>query len=359
MVVDFAEERKNDCVFWGAQLISNALMALTSICTDGPIVDATYRLFQYTPLAPGGRLASMASTIDLRFNRRSSLPKLSLPNGTWTMPCLSARNSTLPPLNSDTALATSVVTVPALGLGMSPLGPSMRPSLAALGIMSGDAMSKSKSSIPPAISSTRSSEPAKSAPASLAAEMLSPCVSTATRTVLPVPLGRATVARSCWSLYLGSMLSRICASALSTNFAVAFSTISLTPSTGSTAVMRPGTLAFAFRKRLDIFASLDDLPSLRVARTGGDHSTSPSSSSSTDAAASSSAKSSPAAANTPTPRLPPRVTRAGALAASLTTEATLDFAANLDTSFAPGALAATTTRALVSAAIAAQVARKG
>mmetsp|Transcript_11728 Transcript_11728/g.54603 ORF Transcript_11728/g.54603 Transcript_11728/m.54603 type:complete len:266 (-) Transcript_11728:146-943(-) len=253
------------------------------------------------PLAPGGRLALMASTIASRFSERSASLKLVLPKGTWTMPCLSARNSTLPPLNSFTAVTTSGVTVPALGLGMRPLGPSARPSLAALGIMSGEAMRRSKSNMPPAISSTRSSAPAKSAPAALAAAMLSPEVSTATRTVLPVPLGRATVARSCWSLYLGSMLRRMWHSAVSGNLAVALASMSLTASPASMGFMRPGTPACALRKRLDCLASRALLPSLRVARTGGVHS----SSSSTLAACSSSAKSSPAAANTPMLCLPP------------------------------------------------------
>mmetsp|Transcript_5270 Transcript_5270/g.13429 ORF Transcript_5270/g.13429 Transcript_5270/m.13429 type:complete len:290 (-) Transcript_5270:153-1022(-) len=252
------------------------------------------------PLAPEGRLASMASTIALRFWSRSSGLKSSLPKGTCTMPCLSARNSTLPPLNSPTALTTSAATVPALGLGIRPLGPSARPSLAALGIMSGLAMSRSKSVKPLAISSTRSSAPAKSAPAALAAAMESPWHSTAMRTFLPVPLGRATVARSCWSLYLGSMLRRMCASALSLNFAVAFSRITLMPAMGACAFMRPGTFACALRKRFDCLASFEDLPSLRTARCAGaaKNWSSSSSSASATTASSSSAKSSPAAATT-------------------------------------------------------------
>ena len=96
--------------------------------------------------------------------------------------------------------------------------------------------------------------------------MASPWHSTATRTVLPVPLGSATVARSCWSLYLGSMFKRMCASADSVNFAVALSIMNLMPVAGSCGAMRPGTEACALRKRLDCFASFEDLPSLRVAR---------------------------------------------------------------------------------------------
>ena len=47
----------------------------------------------------------------------------------------------------------------------------------------------------------------------------------ATRSSLPVPLGRTQVARSCWSLYLGSMFRLACTSTVSVNFreAVCFS----------------------------------------------------------------------------------------------------------------------------------------
>merc|ERR1719316_817745 len=62
--------------------------------------------------------------------------------------------------------------------------------------MSGVATSLSKSSMPPAISSTSDSPPTCSAPASRAAASCSAPQTTATRTVLPVPLGSATVARA-------------------------------------------------------------------------------------------------------------------------------------------------------------------
>src|SRR5450756_1249618 len=45
----------------------------------------------------------------------------------WRLACLSERNSILPPLISVTALVTSIVTVPVLGLGMRPRGPSTLP----------------------------------------------------------------------------------------------------------------------------------------------------------------------------------------------------------------------------------------
>jgi hypothetical protein len=73
--------------------------------------------------------------------------------------CLSTRNSILPPLMSVTALATSIVTVPVLGLGMRPRGPSTLPSRPTLPIMSGVATTASKSSQPPVILSIMSSAP--------------------------------------------------------------------------------------------------------------------------------------------------------------------------------------------------------
>ena len=63
------------------------------------------------------------------------------------MPLRSVRYSTLPALASLTALATSKVTVPDLGLGMRPRGPRMRPSLPTVPIMSGVAMATSKSNM--------------------------------------------------------------------------------------------------------------------------------------------------------------------------------------------------------------------
>ena len=59
------------------------------------------------------------------------------------------RYSILPAFDSDTALATSIVTVPTFGLGILPCGPRMRPSLPTTGIMSGVAIATSKSVKPP------------------------------------------------------------------------------------------------------------------------------------------------------------------------------------------------------------------
>ena len=62
------------------------------------------------------------------------------------MAVLSTRYSTLPALISFTALPTSKVTVPVLGLGMRPRGPRTFPSFPTDLIMSGVATMASKSS---------------------------------------------------------------------------------------------------------------------------------------------------------------------------------------------------------------------
>ncbi len=105
-----------------------------------------------------------------------------------TMPAFSTRYSILPPLASFTAVGTSNVTVPTFGFGMRPRGPRTRPSLPTAPIMSGVAMTRSKSRNPSETFATRSSLPAKSAPASRASRSFSPLANTRTRTVLPGPV---------------------------------------------------------------------------------------------------------------------------------------------------------------------------
>mmetsp|Transcript_794 Transcript_794/g.2454 ORF Transcript_794/g.2454 Transcript_794/m.2454 type:complete len:206 (+) Transcript_794:697-1314(+) len=204
-----------------------------STLREGPMEEHTYMDIQYLPLAPEGLFLSTVSCTALRLHTRSSTEKSHLPKGTCTMPALSQRNSNLPDLNSFTAAPTSAVTVPALGEGIRPLGPSTRPSFAILGIAGGVAIRTSKLSSPPLMACTRSSMPTRSAPAALAWSAMGPSASTATRTALPVPLGRATVVRSCWSLYLGSMLRRMWASAVSTNLADASAFILPTAASGA------------------------------------------------------------------------------------------------------------------------------
>merc|ERR1719238_924560 len=79
------------------------------------MVEQMAAVFQSLPLQPVGRAFSIVLTSDARFASRLSVEKSALPNGTWTMPCLSMRNSSLPALNSATALAGSAETVPAFG----------------------------------------------------------------------------------------------------------------------------------------------------------------------------------------------------------------------------------------------------
>ena len=84
----------------------------------------------------------------------------------------SVRYSTLPALDSSTALATSIVTVPTFGLGILPCGPRMRPRRPTTDIMSGVAIATSKSSKPSSMRLARSSAPTTSAPASSASRGL-------------------------------------------------------------------------------------------------------------------------------------------------------------------------------------------
>ena len=136
---------------------------------------------------------------------------------TWMTPVLSTRYSTLPAFVSLTAVATSNVTVPVFGFGIRPRGPSTLPSWPTRRIMSGVAMTASKSSQPPLILSTMSSPPTKSAPASSASLIFSPCAMTSTRFDLPSPCGSTTVPRTSWSALRGSTPSHIVSSTVSSN----------------------------------------------------------------------------------------------------------------------------------------------
>ena len=155
-----------------------------------------------------------------------------LPITKCRFPFLSTRNSILPPLMSLTALPTSGVTVPVLGLGIRPRGPSTRPSRPTLPIMSGVATTASKSRKPPWIRSIRSSEPTKSALAALASSARSPVANTSTRAVLPVPFGRLTVPRTIWSCLRGSTPSRRATSTVGSNFVTLPALAMLTASAG-------------------------------------------------------------------------------------------------------------------------------
>src|SRR6266566_4905380 len=136
------------------------------------------------------------------------------------MPNLSVRNSTLPPLESRTARATSLVTVPDFGFGIRPRGPRIFPSGPTFAIMSGVAIAESKSVHPSCTRLTMSSPPTTSAPASWASRALSPTAKTATRTFLPVPLGSTTEPRTICSACRGSTPSRMWASTVASNLEI-------------------------------------------------------------------------------------------------------------------------------------------
>ena len=90
-----------------------------------------------------------------------------MPTPPWMTPAFSTLNWTSPPLAFFTAWATSIVTVPTLGFGIRLRGPRILPSRPTIGIMSGVAMQRSNSILPPWIVSIRSSAPTMSAPAAV------------------------------------------------------------------------------------------------------------------------------------------------------------------------------------------------
>src|SRR5690606_21731519 len=143
------------------------------------------------------------------------------------MPAFSTRNSTWPPFAALTAPATSMVTEPSFGFGIRPRGPSTLPSLPTTAIMSGVAMQRSNSILPPVMISARSSAPTRSAPAFFASSAFGPLAKTATRTVLPVPDGIVTTPRTIWSAWRGSTPRFIAISMVSSNFALALLLTSL------------------------------------------------------------------------------------------------------------------------------------
>src|SRR5271156_2066496 len=99
----------------------------------------------YLPLAADGlaRTTLLMTVVALSISFCGG--KESLPTGTCTRAVLSVRNSTLPALISRMPAATSLVTVPVLGLGIRPRGPSTLPRRPTDFIMSGVAIKASKS----------------------------------------------------------------------------------------------------------------------------------------------------------------------------------------------------------------------
>src|SRR5207245_6366272 len=91
----------------------------------------------YLPLATEGfALITLEMTVVALSISLSGVNEI-LPTGTCTSAVLSVRNSTLPALISLIAFATSLVTVPVFGFGISPRGPSTFPNRPTERIMSG------------------------------------------------------------------------------------------------------------------------------------------------------------------------------------------------------------------------------
>src|SRR4051812_31580644 len=171
-----------------------------------------------------------------------------------------------PPLASLTAWATFGVTVPTLGLGIRPRGPRTLPRRPTRAIMSGEAMTRSKSMKPPWTFSTRSSAPTTSAPAAVAASAWAPRAMTATRTWRPVPDGRATTPRTCWSAWRGSTPRLTAISMDSSNLALALAFTSFTASFTSWVAVRSPVQACI---RLGCLAMVSGLHDLKAHRAGG------------------------------------------------------------------------------------------
>src|SRR5690242_1182087 len=200
-------------------------------------------------------IAAMSAS---RFSASASTSNEARPIVHCTMPDLSARYCTWPPLAFFTASSTFGVTVPTFGLGMRPRGPSTWPSGPTTFMASGVAITTSKSMNPPFTFSARSSKPTMSAPAAFAFSALAPWVNTATRTVLPVPRGSTTLPRTTWSDFFASIPRFTATSTDSSNFAVAVFFTRSSACFTSYALER-STRALIFFTRLEIFAMSDPL----------------------------------------------------------------------------------------------------
>ncbi|EPP29056.1 hypothetical protein CP082626L3_0958B, partial [Chlamydia psittaci 08-2626_L3] len=142
--------------------------SLVSTEIPGPIVEETVNDTRYCPFAAGGLALIKAEHRASMFSLRRCPSNDSLPTPALHTPARSALNSIFPLRNSAIVLVTSMVTVPALGVGIRFLGPRTFPNFPTSRIISGVATATSKSTQPPLIFSTRSSPPTKSAPASKA-----------------------------------------------------------------------------------------------------------------------------------------------------------------------------------------------
>src|SRR5688500_8300953 len=210
------------------------------------------------PFVDAGLALLIAAMSASRFSASASTSNEARPMVHCTIPALSARYCTWPPLAFLTASVTFGVTVPTFGLGMRPRGPSTWPRGPTTFMASGVAITTSKSMNPPLIFSARSSKPTMSAPAALAFSALAPCANTATRTVLPVPRGSTTLPRTTWSDFFASMPRFTATSTDSSNLAVAVFFTSSSAAFISYVLVRSARPTI-FWARLEILAMLDAL----------------------------------------------------------------------------------------------------
>mmetsp|Transcript_68437 Transcript_68437/g.111084 ORF Transcript_68437/g.111084 Transcript_68437/m.111084 type:complete len:251 (+) Transcript_68437:472-1224(+) len=204
---------------WAAAIAppSIVLMSGRPMRYDAPIDDDTNTSNMYCPPTLLGLTAFRARRRAMRLSWILAVSKPVFPIAQCMLPSLSVLKGT-PELRRRMIPSTSSVTVPSLGLGIRPRGPSTRATFEANDMHEGVATARSKSRKPSLIFSTRSSVPTIHAPAFLAASAAGPVAKTAMRIFLPVPCGSTASPRSAWSALRGSILSRIAASTLSMNF---------------------------------------------------------------------------------------------------------------------------------------------
>jgi len=178
-----------------------------SILIPGHMVVQTEMLMMNFPtfFTPAGRDCFIKVIKLSMFSLSFWLPNDNFPTIECTFPSLSFLYSNLPALSSFRMLIKSSPTVPDFGFGMSPFGPKTFAIFPIFFIIAGVAIAMSKLIAPRDTSSTKSSPPARVAPASRSAFSSPESVKAATRTDLPLPWGRVIVPRTSWSLYFGSI----------------------------------------------------------------------------------------------------------------------------------------------------------
>ena len=175
----------------------------------------------YVPLAAAGLTVRRWFRNALMFSSSCVSVKFSLPTGAATFPPLSLRNSILPALNSRTAEAMSVVTVPGAGRGHQPAGAEHAAERADdahhVGRGQGDVeVHEAPLDLAAPGRRRRRCRPRRR----VAFSAFSPWAKTATRTLLPMPCGKATDPRTFWSLCRGSIPRLVETSTVWLNFVV-------------------------------------------------------------------------------------------------------------------------------------------